>query len=212
MSPILGVLLAGGQSRRMGGGDKNLRELSGRPILSHVIERAQAQVDCLIINANGDPGRFKDYNLTIVSDSIGGFQGPLAGILTGMEWAVKNVPDAEWVMTFATDAPFFPSDLVSKLITAVTTEYVDGQEGGQADIACATSGKRSHPVFALWPVRLKDDLRHALTVEEIRKIDLWTNRYRVAAVDFSTHPFDPFFNINRPEDLEEAQVILEACK
>ncbi len=201
MSPILGVLLAGGQSRRMGGGDKNLRELSGRPILSHVIDRAQAQVDHLIINANGDPGRFEEYKLPIVRDSVGGFQGPLAGILSGLEWAVENVPGAEWIATFATDAPFFPSDLVAKLSQAV--------EAGQADIACATSGERSHPVFALWPVSLKDDLHHALTVEEIRKIDRWTGRFRVAQVEFSTEPFDPFFNINKPEDLKEAQDYLD---
>ena len=200
MPTILGVLLAGGQSRRMGGGDKNLRELAGRPILSHVIERAQAQVDRLIINANGDPARFADYGLSVVGDSVGGFQGPLAGVLTGLEWASQNIPDAEWVVTFATDAPFIPENLVSKLIENVKAQ--------NADMACAVSGGRSHPVFALWPVSLKDDLHQALTVEEIRKIDLWTGRYRVAHVDFPIEPFDPFFNINRPENLETAEAYL----
>ena len=196
MSPILGVLLAGGQSRRMGGGDKNLRDLNGQSILSHVIKSAQKQVDHLIINANGDPKRFDEYQLPVVSDSIGGHQGPLAGILTGLEWATGHAPDIEWVMSFATDAPFFPADLVSKLMGAI--------EADQADIACAASNGRSHPVFALWPVRLKDDLHHALTVEGIRKIDLWTGQYRLAQVEFPVKPYDPFFNINRPEDLEQA--------
>jgi molybdopterin-guanine dinucleotide biosynthesis protein A len=201
MSPILGVLLAGGQSRRMGGGDKNLRDLNGQSILNRVIESAEKQVDHLIINANGAPERFDEYKLPVVEDSVGGHQGPLAGILTGLEWASNYRPDVEWVMSFATDAPFFPEDLVEQLMNAIKID--------QADISCATSKGRSHPVFALWPVRLKDDLHHALTVEEIRKIDRWTSRYHLVEVEFQAEPFDPFFNINRPEDLEKARLFIE---
>jgi molybdenum cofactor guanylyltransferase len=199
MPPILGVLLAGGQSRRMGGGDKNLHDLDGQSILSRVIQNAEKQVDCLIINANGAPERFDEYKLPVVEDSVGGHQGPLAGVLTGLEWAAVHAPEVEWVMSFATDAPFFPEDLVTQLMGAIETE--------QADIACAASKGRSHPVFALWPLRLKDDLRHALTVEEIRKIDLWTDRHHLVEVEFQVEPFDPFFNINRPDDLEKARLL-----
>ncbi|MEQ8194629.1 MAG: molybdenum cofactor guanylyltransferase MobA [Rhodospirillales bacterium] len=197
MKPVIGVLLAGGQSRRMGGGDKNLSEIAGRPILAHVIERARAQVDRLIINANGDPARFAPFDLPVVGDVVGGFQGPLAGVLTGMEWAAANAPQADWVATFATDAPFFPDDLVARLFAAIDAEG--------ADMACAVSDGRTHPVFALWPIRLAADLRHSLTVEEIRKIDRWTARYALAEAEFPAAPFDPFFNINRPGDLEEAR-------
>jgi molybdopterin-guanine dinucleotide biosynthesis protein A len=197
MKSVIGVLLAGGQSRRMGGGDKNLNELAGRPILAHVIDRAQVQVDRLIINANGDPARFEPFGLPVIGDVVDGFQGPLAGVLTGLEWAAANAPAADWVATFATDAPFFPDNLVARLFAGI-------EERG-ADMACAVSGGRTHPVFALWPVRLARDLRHSLTVEEIRKIDRWTARYAVAEVAFPVEPFDPFFNINRPGDLEAAR-------
>lgn len=197
MPPVVGVLLAGGQSRRMGGGDKYFLDLQGESILNRVIKKAQTQVDHLIINANGDPARFDDYKLPVVCDSIEGHQGPLAGILTGMEWASENMPEVEWIVTFPTDAPFFPDDLVARLLETV--------KDGQFDMACAKSDGRAHPVFAIWPVKLKQDLHHALGIEEIRKIDLWTSRYRIAHVDFSVEPIDPFFNINRPEDLDAAQ-------
>ena len=165
---ILGVLLAGGLARRMGGGDKCLRELGGKPILAHVIERARPQVTDLILNANGDPQRFSDFGLTVVPDVIEGFAGPLAGILTAMEWAAKHEPACDLIASFATDSPFFPRDLVTRL------EATFPAEG--ADIACAKYGGRSHPVFALCPVALREDLREAMLVEEIRKIDAWTGR------------------------------------
>ncbi|HEY0832484.1 MAG TPA: molybdenum cofactor guanylyltransferase MobA [Azospirillum sp.] len=198
--PIAGVLLAGGLSRRMGGGDKNLRLLGGRPILDRIIDAARPQVGPLILNANGDPDRFAAYGLPVVPDVVEGYAGPLAGVLTGLEWARANAPGCRWLASFATDAPFLPRDLVARLVGAVE------EEG--ADLACARSGGQDHPVFGLWPLRLADDLRRAMVEEGVRKVDAWTGRYRLAIADFPIAPIDPFFNTNRPEDLEEAERLL----
>ena len=196
---VAGVLLAGGLSRRFGGGDKCLQMLGGKTILERVAARAASQVDALVLNANGDPLRFAVAGLPVQADVIEGFAGPLAGILTGMEWAAKAAPDAEFLASFPSDAPFFPETLVASLLDAVTSEG--------ADMACAASDGRTHPVFAVWPIRLKDELRSAMEDEEMRKIDRWTGRYGIVHVDFPAHPFDPFFNINTPEDLAEAATI-----
>ena len=198
---VVGVLLAGGLSRRMGGGDKCLRELGGQPILARIIERAGPQVAALVLNANGDPARFADFKLRVAADVIEGYAGPLAGVLTGMEWAAANVPAAAWVASFACDAPFFPTDMVERMLAAV--------EAAGADMACAATHGRSHPVFGLWPVALRDALRQAMVEEEIRKVDRWTARYKLVEVTFPDIEtpaglLDPFFNTNRPEDLEEA--------
>jgi molybdopterin-guanine dinucleotide biosynthesis protein A len=201
--PTIGLLLAGGLSRRMGGGDKCLRLLGGKPVLAHIIERAKPQVAALVLNANGDPARFAACRLPVVEDTIEGFAGPLAGVLTGMEWAAANRPDAAWLATFATDAPFFPRDLVARLHAAV--------ERAGADLACARSDGQDHPVFGLWPVRLRAELRRAME-EGVRKVDVWTARYKLAVAEFATEPFDPFFNANRPEDLAEAERLLPAAR
>lgn len=197
---IVGLLLAGGQSRRMGGGDKALRLLAGRPLLDHVIARVRPQVDALVLNANGDPSRFARYGLPVVADSIADFAGPLAGILAGLDWAVANRPDCEFVVSVATDAPFLPADLVARLVAGMTTEG--------AELACAASNGQAHPVIGLWPVHLREDLRHAVAEEGIRKVDLWTARHRLATVPFADQPIDPFFNANRPEDLDRAAALL----
>ena len=201
---IVGVLLAGGRSSRMGGGDKCLRPLGGRPILARLIERVRDQVATLIINANGDAARFAAYGLPVVADVVEGFAGPLAGVLTGLEWARANRPAAAWVATFATDAPFVPGDLVARLAEAGA--------GDRADMACAASGGQIHPVFGLWPVRLADDLSKALREEQIRVVNRWTDRYRLAQVEFSTEPLDPFFNINEPGNLAEAERLLDSIE
>jgi molybdopterin-guanine dinucleotide biosynthesis protein A len=198
--PVVGVLLAGGQARRMGGGDKCLRQLGARTILEHVIERARPQVAALVLNANGDPARFARFRLPVVADVMAGFAGPLAGVLTGMQWARTHRPDCPWIATIATDTPFFPGDLVRRMLSAI--------DRAGADLACAASGGRAHPVFGLWPVRLADDLRRAMVDEGIRKVDVWTARHRLAEVPFATDPIDPFFNANRPEDLAEAERLL----
>ena len=199
--PIAGVLLAGGQSRRMGGGDKSLRELAGRTLLARIVERVRPQVGALMLNANGDPARFQAFGLPVAADAVGGFAGPLAGVLTGLEWALAHAPDVAFVATFACDAPFVPEDLVARLARAVADE--------NADMACAASNGRDHPVFGLWPVRLAADLRHALVEEDIRKVDIWTARYRLARVTFAADTLDPFFNVNRPEDFTAAEALLE---
>jgi molybdopterin-guanine dinucleotide biosynthesis protein A len=198
--PIAGVLLAGGLAQRMGGGDKCLQPLGGRPILDRVTERVRSQVHPLLLNANGDPARFSAYGLPVMTDVIEGFAGPLAGVLTGLEWLAEIAPHVRWLASFPTDAPFLPLDLVASLRAAVAA--------GGADIAYAASDGRAHPVFGLWPVRLKEPLRRALVQEGVRKIDAWSARYRVAVVDFAAEPIDPFFNANRPEDLERAEAFL----
>lgn len=197
---VVAVLLAGGLSRRMGGQDKMLRDLGGKSILARVVARIKPQADRLLLNANGDAARFADFSLPVAADVIEGHPGPLAGVLTGMEWARANAPDCPWVVTAPTDAPFLPRDLVRRLMAAVEAEG--------ADMACASSGGRHHPVCGLWPVRLAGELRRAMLEEDIRKVDIWTARYRLAVADWPTDPVDPFFNANRPEDLAEAERIL----
>jgi molybdopterin-guanine dinucleotide biosynthesis protein A len=202
--PVIGLLLAGGLSRRMGGGDKGLRLLAGRPVLAHVIERIGPQVRRLCLNANGDPARFASFGLPVVADSVEGFAGPLAGVLAGLDWAAANAPDCPWVASVPTDAPFLPHDLVARLLAPC--------ERGEADMACATSAGRAHPVIGLWPVALRAELRRTLIEEQVRKVDLWTARYRLAPVAFSAEPVDPFFNANRPEDLAEAEKLASLAR
>lgn len=192
---VAGVILAGGLSRRLGGGDKCLRLLGGRPILAHILERLRPQVDALALNANGDPARFAAFHLPVVADSIAGFAGPLAGILAGLDWAA-DLSGMTHVATAAADAPFLPLDLVRQLRGALEAEG--------CDLACARSAGRAHPVFGLWPVALREELRAAVS-GGIRKVDQWTARYRLAAVDFADGVLDPFFNVNHPEDLMEAE-------
>jgi molybdopterin-guanine dinucleotide biosynthesis protein A len=199
---VIGALLAGGLARRMGGGDKPLRLLGGRPLLDHVIERMRPQVAALVLNANGDPSRFAAYGLPVIADSVPDFAGPLAGILAGLDWTADYRPDCPVVVSVPTDAPFLPADLVSRMMRAMTAEA--------ADLACAASGGQAHPVIGLWPVRLRSELRHALVDEGVRKVDVWTARYRLTTVPFPDKPVDPFFNANRPEDLDQAASLLAA--
>jgi molybdopterin-guanine dinucleotide biosynthesis protein A len=194
---ILGVLLAGGKSRRMGGGDKCLLKLGEKTILQHAIERATPQVSDLLLNVNGDIHRFDKYNLPVASDQAENFAGPLAGVLTGLEWGMEHRPKCEWLVTFPTDTPFFPMDLASKLYAAVTNDGVQ--------LACAASGDRHHPVFGIWPVSLYGQLKKAVIEDGVRKIDDWTSRYNLKVVKFKFKEVDPFFNINRPEDLKWAE-------
>jgi molybdopterin-guanine dinucleotide biosynthesis protein A len=204
-SGVVGVLLAGGLARRMGGGDKCMRTLAGRPLLDRLIDAVRPQVGTLILNANGDPARFAAYGLPVVHDVIDGYAGPLAGVLTGLEWAAANAPAAEWVASFATDAPFLPDDLVARLLAAVRDKG--------AEMACAASGGRTHPVFGLWPVALRGELRRAMIEDDMRKIDRWTAGYDIVAVPFeAAGGRDPFFNVNNPENLEEAERFLAGAK
>ncbi|MHC2439523.1 molybdenum cofactor guanylyltransferase MobA [Bradyrhizobium sp. USDA 4451] len=196
MTEIPGVLLAGGLARRMGGGDKPMRTIAGRTILQRVIDRLAPQCGGLIINANGDPARFAAFGLPVVADDVADFPGPLAGILAALDWTAANRPDANWVLSAAGDCPFLPRDLVTRLEQARAAE--------NAELAVASSGGQTHPVIGLWSVRLRNELRHALVEEDIRKIDRWTARYPLATVEWPTEPLDPFFNANTVEDIAEA--------
>jgi molybdenum cofactor guanylyltransferase len=197
----LGVLLAGGLARRMGGGDKPMKKIGGRTILERVIARLTPQCDGLILNANGDPSRFASFGLPVVADTVEGFAGPLAGILAALDWVAAHRPYIEWVLSAATDCPFLPRDLVARLQRARIKDI--------AQLAVAASGDQTHPVVGLWNVALRAELRHALVVEDIRKIDRWTARYKLATVNWSTEPLDPFFNANTVEDIAEAERIAE---
>ncbi|WP_265518330.1 molybdenum cofactor guanylyltransferase MobA [Nitratireductor luteus] len=196
-APAVGVVLAGGLARRMGGGDKTMRTIAGRPILDLIVERLRPQCDALILNANGDPMRFAGFGLPVVADSVADFPGPLAGVLAALDWTANNLPDNNWVVSVAGDCPFLPRDLVAGL------QQARRKEG--AELAVAASNERTHPVIGLWDVKLRHALRQALVEEEIRKIDRWTARYRVAAVNWPTDPIDPFFNVNTVDDWGEAE-------
>lgn len=194
MNAPFGVILAGGQSSRMGGGDKCLLDLGGKPILEHVAERLSPQVAEMALNANGAADRFASFGLPVVSDSVDGFAGPLAGVLAGLDWAAEN--GGESIVTAAADTPFFPADLVPNLLLA--------GEGMEAPLVLATSDDGRHPTFGLWPVSLRHDLRAALETG-MRKVVLWTDSHDGRTAHFpGTNP-DPFFNINTPEDLALAK-------
>lgn len=193
----IGVVLAGGLARRMGGGDKPMRRIGGRTILDHVIERLKPQCEGLLLNANGDPARFARFTLPVIPDTVEDYPGPLAGVLAGLDWTAANRPDAEWVVSVAGDCPFLPRDLVARLHEAQVAQH--------AQLAVASSGGRTHPVIGLWSVGLREELRHALVGEGLRKIDRWTARYRLATVSWPTEPVDPFFNANTVDDLAEAE-------
>lgn len=200
MNAPLGVILAGGQATRMGGGDKGLRPLGRARIIDHVIERISPQVAELALNANGDPDRF-DLGLPVIADSVSGFPGPLAGVLAGLDWAAEQ--GAETLVTVAADTPFLPCDLVPRLLLA--------SEGMDRPLVLAATMEEGrlmrHPTFGLWPVALRDDLRAALE-EGLRKVVLWTDRHGGRSATFPTVPFDPFFNVNTPHDLQNAEALL----
>jgi len=194
---IPGVILAGGLARRMGGGDKPLREIGGQTILARVIARLKPQCECLVLSANGDLLRFAKFGLPIVPDGVKHYPGPLAGILAGLDWAATQAPNAQWMLSASGDCPFPPRDLVVRLAEAVSAE--------RAELAVAMSKGRSHPVIGLWTIALRDALREALIVEGLRKVEDWTRRYRVATVSWAAEPLDPFFNANTIDDLAQAE-------
>ena len=200
MNAPLGVILAGGQATRMGGGDKGLLPLGDGTILDQVIARLSPQVADLALNANGDPSRFAHLGLPVLGDTIDGFAGPLAGVLAGLDWAAEQ--GADHIVTAAADTPFFPGDLVPTLMAATEVK------GAPIALARTTNGR--HPTFGLWPVALRDDLRDALT-SGLRKVVLWTDRHGTAMADFPSGEIDPFFNVNTPEDLKLAHGYLEAA-
>ncbi|HUS55137.1 MAG TPA: molybdenum cofactor guanylyltransferase MobA [Thermohalobaculum sp.] len=201
---IAGVILAGGLARRMGGGDKALLQLGGETLLARVIARLRPQVDEIVLNANGDPSRFSEFNLPVVADTVEGFAGPLAGVLAGMRWAAAK--GYTHVASAAGDTPFFPADLVARLTDVA-------QSSGHPIAMAATNdperGLSEHPTFGLWPVDLADNLEESLTFGNMRKVIVWTSRHGCARAVFDEGTAFPFFNVNTPEDIIEAERILK---
>jgi len=195
----VGVVLAGGLARRMGGGDKARIRIGGASILDRVLDRLAPQCRRLVINAAGDTARFADTGLAVISDSVANYAGPLAGILAGLDWTASAAPDIGWLVSAPSDCPFLPRDFVARLHDARVAT------GGQ--LACASSAGRRHPVAALWPVAVREDLRRALTEEGVRKVDQWTARFRLGVAEWPATPVDPFFNVNTPEEAAEADRI-----
>jgi molybdopterin-guanine dinucleotide biosynthesis protein A len=183
----------------MGGGDKARVTIGDATILQRALACLAPQCARVVINANGNPLRFADTRLPVVADSVPDFAGPLAGILAGLDWAAANAPQCEWLVSVPGDCPFLPADLVTRLHKA--------RVGAGTPLACARSGEWRHPVVALWPLSLREDLRHALIGESVRKIEIWTARHGVAVADWPVEPVDPFFNVNTPEDAARAQAI-----
>lgn len=198
MRQPLAIILAGGRATRMGGGDKGLLPLGDATLLAQVLERTLPQVAGAAINANGDPARFADFGLPVLPDPIEGYVGPLAGVLAGLDWAAGQ--GADTIISVAADTPFFPCDLTARLVLAA--------EGMAVPLALAATPEGRHPTFGLWPVALREDLRAALT-GGLRKVVQWTDSHSAATAMFPAEG-DPFFNVNTPEDLAQAQAIWEA--
>jgi len=201
---VIGVVLAGGQSRRMGGAHKGMLKLKTKPLCLHVIERLRIQTDVIVLNVNEQKEFFEKFKLPIIEDSIAGYAGPLAGVLAGMDWAYEN--GYNYILTVAVDTPFFPKDLLKKCKSTLLKEHcpivlastnVDHQVLGNL-----------HPTFGLWNVNLRDDLRNSLN-NGVRKMLAWTDRHQVKYCKFSVSKFNPFFNINKPDDLKKAEVIIK---
>jgi len=199
---IAGVILAGGRSRRMGV-DKALVQAGGLTLVELVKLRARPQVTALMLNVNDDRANFTRFGLPMRADSIEGFAGPLAGILTALEWARDDLPGIEWIASFPVDTPLVPGDLVKGLRDTVRNT--------EAEIACAVSDGRIHPVIGLWPVRLAAELRQALQKEGVRKVEDWTNRYKTAFAEWPGGALDPFFNVNTPADLLQLEARLKSA-
>ncbi|MGH6812048.1 MAG: molybdenum cofactor guanylyltransferase MobA [Methylocella sp.] len=199
-SGCVGILLAGGRALRMGGGDKALQNLGGMTLLARAIAAMRPQCESLVVSANGDPARFAEYDLPIVADDVPGFMGPLAGILAGLDWIAARCPDVHLAISAPADTPFLPGDLAARL--------KDARAKDNASIACARSGGRTHQAVAVWPVSIRCDLRHALVVEDVRKIEAFLQNHSRAIVEWPIEPYDPFFNANDPSDLAAAETIL----
>ena len=208
METVVGVILAGGLSRRMGGGDKSLRPIAGKAMLTRVIDRLRPQTDMIALNANGDPARFTDTGLPVIADPVAGYAGPLAGVLAGLNWASSDVKSASHIVTVASDTPFFPEDLVK--------QFLGANDGSRERIVLAASDGNRHPVFGLWPLTLRDNLTKFMAETETYKVLAFVNGHDHTIVDFPLQTFsggtiDPFFNANTPDDIEIAErIVLEA--
>lgn len=199
MAKPAGLILAGGLSRRMGGGDKGLLRLGGETILARIAQRLQPQVSPLLLNANGPAERF-GLGLPVVPDNLPDTPGPLAGILAGLDHLAEHDRGARFLLTVAADCPFLPMDLAARLVAAAET----------AGAAYAASGGRAHPVIGVWDVASRAELRRLLVEEGERRMARWTQRIGAVAVEWPVAPVDPFFNVNTPEELAEAERLIAA--
>ena len=194
---VVGIILAGGLARRMGGGDKCLLPLAGKTLLQRTVDRAQPQVEQLLLNANGNSLRFARTRLPVIADTYANNLGPLAGIHTGFTWMQAKAPKAEWLVSFASDTPFFPTNLVEALLDAAKTS--------SSKLVVAVSKSRVHPVFALWHISLKTEIEAQLATGEVPRLQEWMTAQNPAQVEFDSDIYDPFFNINTPQDLYAAE-------
>jgi molybdenum cofactor guanylyltransferase len=201
---VVGVILAGGLAKRMGGGDKCLLPLAGKSLLQRTIERAQPQVSQLLLNANGNSLRFARSRLPVVADANPGNLGPLAGINAGFVWMQVNAPKLEWLVSFASDTPFFPRDMVDKMLSAALNR--------DKRLVVATSNLRVHPVFSLWHVSLASKVSAQLITGEAPRLQEWINASEPLEINFSAEGYDPFFNINTPQDLYAAEPLAVLVK
>ena len=201
---VVGIILAGGLARRMGGGDKCLLPLAGKTLLQRTIDRAQPQVHQLLLNANGNSLRFARTRLPVIADLFPNNLGPLAGIHAGFNWMQTKAPQAEWLISFASDTPFFPANLVEELLAAAQT--------ASTKLAVATSKLNAHPVFALWHISLKPEIEAQLKTAEAPRLQDWMKAHNPVEVDFNADAYDPFFNINTPQDLYAAEPISALVK
>ena len=199
---VVGCILAGGLSRRMGGGDKWLKTLGDTSLLDLVIDRLSGQTGTIVLNANGNPDRLERYGLPVIADAIEGFAGPLAGISACMNWAAEHTPEATHIVTVAADTPFFPVDLLSRFQKVLEQE--------SCEIAMAKSDGHRHPVFGLWSLALRDNLAQWMKETDTYKVIAWARLHRLSMVDFPmidgrSGTIDPFFNVNTAEDLLTAE-------
>jgi molybdopterin-guanine dinucleotide biosynthesis protein A len=201
---VVGIILAGGLARRMGGGDKCLLPLAGKTLLKRTIERAQPQVQQLLLNANGNSLRFARTRLPVVADANPNNLGPLAGIQAGFTWMQVNTPHHEWLMSFASDSPFFPTDVVEKLLAAAVQS--------NKTVAVATSKSRVHPVFSLWHTSVSSKISAQLITGEAPRLQDWMKAQEALEVEFPADAYDPFFNINTPQDLYAAEPMAALVK
>ena len=201
---VVGVILAGGLAKRMGGGDKCLLPLAGKSLLQRTIERAQPQVSQLLLNANGNSLRFARSRLPVVADANPNNLGPLAGVHAGFVWMQVNTPKLEWLMSFASDTPFFPMDIADKMLAAANN--------WNKKLVVATSNSRVHPVFSLWHTSLAPRIAAQLVTGEAPRLQEWINAVEPLEMNFSAEGYDPFFNINTPQDLYAAEPLAALVK
>jgi len=200
---ILGAILAGGQSKRMGK-DKLFLELNNKKLIEHTLDKVKKYLKKIIIITNQDNKFFSENNLTTVKDCVEGQLGPLVGILTAMKWAKENLSKCSWIATFPCDTPFFPESIIES--------FIEESEKKESLILCASSHGRKHNIFGLWSLDLYDKLKDDLINKKVRKVQDWTEKNKIKNLEFKFKDYDPFFNINTEEDLEFAKKLSKKIK